>query len=137
MSFFHREPDPAAEAVRVERQRQAEEFERRRLAQEQQAQAAAERNRRPSAEEQERDAKAAILARQAARLARESELAPFRELRTRITTTAAQAGADRDQALQALDLEAAIAAQTRATAASALLPPLEAAVCRRFSVGSF
>jgi len=137
MSLFRRTEDPAAEQHRTQRQRVAAEFERRRQADEEQAARVAAANRRPTAEEQEHDAKAAILARQQQRQQRDAQISPYKALRSQISNVAAQAASDRDRALELLDLEGAIAAQQRATACSALLAPLESAVCRRFSVGSF
>lgn len=89
------------------------------------------------AEQREEQAKAALAASTAARLDQEKALQTFRNLRADIAQRAAAAETERDQALEAFDVEAAVSSQQRVDGYNALLPALAYLVERRFSVRKF
>jgi hypothetical protein len=130
MSIFARKD--GAEGVRESRKAIADEFERRRTADEQRATEAAIATRGPTAEQAEAAAKARIGAGQAATAQRNAEIQRHLDQKQEAARLAAQAESERNQALAAGDIEAAITAQMRVTAAGFLPALIDEDVRRRF-----
>lgn len=111
MGLFVRPPRPTAAEVR--------------------AQLDAENARkRAEGEAREAKAKADLAARTAANVAMRDALATVERFRAEVVQTERNAAADVARAIEAADIEAAIAAQTRRTAAAGVLDAVDAQVRR-------
>ncbi len=108
-----------------------EEF-RHRAADAQRAREAAVAAAGPTAEQAELEAKRRVEAGIAARAQRNAAVQRFIDLKSTAAVLAAQAEVERNAALESSDIERAVAAQTRAMAASALVAAIDEDIRRRF-----
>lgn len=129
MSIFTHTKD-GAEKQREDRAVIAAEFERRRIAEEESVRIAAPAAE--SSEEREARSKALLAARQAATAQRNAEIQKFLDLKQAALHLAAQAEAERNEALSGGDIETAITCQMRVDAAGALPALITADISRRF-----
>jgi hypothetical protein len=130
VSIFTRKD--GAEGQREHRLELAAEFERRRLADEQRAAEAAAATRGLTSEETEALAKARYAAAQEMRRQKAEEIAALRETLAQVQGIGSTAEINRDIALAARDLEAAVDAQVRINGAHALAEHIDQQGQRRF-----